>query len=118
MDTPRGILHICSVHNTWEGNGTNHEPFLPMRCVFFFISSLFDSKDFFFWYVNMDPKLQRPSFELESESLGDDASLAVKGGTVTDAHDMSRMGKAQELRVGFFFFFERGGKGRKEKKRG
>lgn len=50
----------------------------------------------------MDEKLQSRVTTDSIPGLGyeaQDAPLPVKGGTVTDTHDMSRMGKQQELRV-------------------
>ncbi|MCJ1461955.1 hypothetical protein MMC07_000555 [Pseudocyphellaria aurata] len=57
----------------------------------------------------MDAKVQSrvvTSLELGSGGSGDgyDADQAGKGGTVADAHDMSRMRKAQELRRNFRFW--------------
>jgi choline transport protein len=41
------------------------------------------------------------SFEHQIEDVDDAATVkATKGGTRDDGHDMRRMGKAQELRVG------------------
>lgn len=52
--------------------------------------------------ISMDEKLQSRVTADSLPGLGyevEDASQSIKGGTVADTHDMSRMGKQQELRV-------------------